>query len=255
MAKRFFIYCLFLFLCSNLTFAQYTNGGGTNQEIGIMAGPVFFQSDYGEAGVFENYYKNNGISIGVFYYVSAISDAKSSFSEYFKLRLEASYMKSTLNHYGKYVEPKYTNLFANQLRAMSGSVTAFNFGFQMEIYPFKTDDYNGDTFSPYVSFGSQLSNYTSVVKSSLGPIGNSATTPDKYLDGIKNESGLTGSLTTSIGARYLLDKSNALIIDARIQYYFTDWMDGLNPDSNKYPENTSNDWSTTINLGYVYYFD
>ena len=59
MAKRFFIYCLFLFLCSNLTFAQYTNGGGTNQEIGIMAGPVFFQSDYGEAGVFENYYKNN----------------------------------------------------------------------------------------------------------------------------------------------------------------------------------------------------
>ena len=254
MAKHLLIYSFLFFIVSNAINAQYSSGGGKYQEIGFMAGPVFFQSDYGEAGLFENYYKNNGISIGAFYYISDISDARSSFSEYFKLRLEASYMKSTLSHYGKYVDPKFTNVFANQLRAMSGSVTAINFGFQMEIYPFKTDDYNSSAFSPYVSFGSQLSNYTSEVKSSLGPLGNTTTTPDKYLDGFKNESGITGSLTTSIGARYLLDDFNAIILDARIQYYFTDWMDGLNPDSNKYPENTSNDWSTTINLGYVYYF-
>ena len=253
MAKNILIYCLVFFSLSNVTIAQYSNNLETNHEIGFMAGPVFFQSDYGQSEIFENYYKNNGVSIGAFYYVSSVSNNKSSFFEYFKLRLEASYMKSNLNHYGIYVDPKNTSIGANQLRAMSGSVSAINFGVQMEFYPFKTDDYTSDIVTPYVSLGTQLSNYTSKVVSSLGPLGTTATTPDKYLDGFKNESGITGSFTTSIGTRFLLDEYNALILDARIQYYFSDWVDGLNPDTNKYPENKSNDWSTTINFGYVYY--
>ena len=148
-------------------------------------------------------------------------------------------------------------MFTTQLRAMRGNVETLNAGFQLEYYPWKTDDYSrgSSDFSPYISGGAQLSNYTSEVTSTLGQFGSPSVTPVKYRDGFKNESGIVGSLTTSIGTRYLLDNYNALILDARIQYYFSDWVDGLNPNKNIYTENKANDWSTTINFGYIYYFN
>ncbi len=252
MPKYFLIYCLFFFGVFNLSNAQ---GGRTYQEIGIMAGPVFFQSDFGARNEFKNFYKNNGFSIGGFYYISAM-DNLGTFAENFKLRLEVSYMSCELQHYGQYVDLDSNSLFTRQLRAMRGSVEAINGGFQLEYYPFKTDDYSrGSNFSPYISGGFQMSNFTSNVTSTLGAFGSPSVTPNKYKDGFKNESGIVGSLTASIGTRYLLDDYNALVLDARTQFYFSDWVDGLNPDSNRYPENKSNDWSTTINFGYIYYFN
>lgn len=252
MTKSIFAFCIMLFTFSNLTNAQY---GGANQEIGIMAGPVFLQTDFGARNTFENYYKNNGVSVGIFYYLSAIQNSR-HLQENFRLRLELSYMASDLNHYGKWVEPENTSKFATQLRAMSASTEAVNVGLQLEYYPFKTDDYNrGTTWSPYISGGAQLSSYNSKVESSLGALGSTLTTPVKYLDAYKNESNIVASITTSLGTRYMLDDYNALIIDARIQYYFSDWVDGLNPNRNVYTENKANDWSTTLNIGYVYYFN
>ncbi|MBC7642956.1 MAG: glutamate dehydrogenase [Flavobacterium sp.] len=252
MSKSFIILCLFLLGFSNISNAQY---GRTYREVGLMAGPVFFQSDFGARNTFENYYKNNGISIGAFYYVSAIENSQ-SLRENFKLRLEVSYMTSQLKHYGEWVDPSNTNKFATQLRAMSGKVETINLGFQVEYYPFKTDDYNrGTTWSPYISGGAQISNYTSKVESSLGPLGSTITTPTKYLNAYRNDSNIVASLTTSVGTRYMLDDYHALVFDARIQYYFSDWVDGLNPDRNVYTENQANDWSTTFNIGYVYYFN
>jgi hypothetical protein len=253
MPKYILIYCFVLLGFSNIANSQYNNGR-TYQEIGIMTGPVFFQSDFGERNVFENYIRNNGISAGIFYYVSAI-DNYASLRENFKLRLELSYMKCNLNHYGQWVDPNNTKQFATQLRAMGGKVEAANLGFQIEYYPWKTDDYSRDvTFSPYLSLGAQLSSFTSGTFSTLGPLGNTYTTPDKYIGATRSETGVVGSLTTSIGTRYMLDDYNALSLDARVQYYFSDWVDGLNPDSKLHPENQSNDWSTTINIGYIYYF-
>lgn len=245
MPKYFLIYCIAFFGLFNFANAQ---GGRTYQEIGIMTGPVFFQSDFGARDTFENYYRNNGVSVGIFYYVSAMENFD-RLSENFKLRLELSYMKANLNHYGQYVDNFSTSNFTNGLRAMRGKVETTNFGFQVEYYPFKTDDYNrGVSFSPYISAGSQISNYTSNTTSSLPFL-------KKYQNGTRSESNFTGSLTTSIGARYLLDDYSAISLDARVQYYFSDWVDGLNPDSRDYPENQSNDWSTTINIGYIYYFN
>lgn len=250
MPKYFFIYCLsFIGIC-NISNAQY---GRTYQEIGIMAGPVFFQSDFGSRDTFENYYKNNGFSIGAFYYLS-LKGNNNSLTENFKLRLEASYMTANLKHYGKYVVNN--NLLSRQLQAMKGSVETINAGFQIEYYPFKTDDYNRTLiFSPYISAGSQVSNYTSSVYSVLGDLGEPTITPPKYINSFRNESGIAASLTTSIGTRYLLADYSALVLDLRTQFYFSDWVDGLNPDSKLYPENKSNDWSTTINFGYIYYFN
>ena len=50
------------------------------------------------------------------------------------------------------------------------------------------------------------------------------------------------------------------MLDSRWQYYFSDWVDGLNPgiDQNEVrpvPENKSNDWIYWINIGYIYYLD
>ena len=67
MLKKFIIpFSFFLFICMNVH-AQF---GRTYQEVGIMAGPVFFKSDYGERDDFENFSKNMGYSVGVFYFFS-----------------------------------------------------------------------------------------------------------------------------------------------------------------------------------------
>lgn len=252
MLKKFIIPFFFVLIISAESHAQF---GRTYQEVGIMAGPMFFKSDYGERGDFENFTKNNGFSVGVFYYFSFIEDVR-SLKENFKLRVDASYMKANLEHFGKYVDPAKTSITANQLRAMNGSTSTINLGLQMEFYPFKTDDYNQSSdFSPYVSLGGQLGYYSSKVKSDLGPIGTPLTTPEKYLNGTRNESRPVASLTSSIGVRYRLDDYNSLIFDSRIQYYTSDWVDGINPDRRTYKENKTNDYALTFSFGYVYYFN
>ena len=229
--------------------AQY---GRTYQEVGIMAGPVFFQSDFGARGEFENAVKNVGISGGIFYYLSLNND-RSDFAANFKIRLEASFMRVELKHYGQYVEGDSD--FFNILKAMSSTVKAGSVGAQLEYYPFKTDDYTRATFSPYVSFGGQLTSYNVKAVSELGPIGTPISVPVKYIDGFKSDSGFTPSVTASLGFRIKLSEYHALIADARIQYFFTDWMDGMNPDRRVYTENKTNDYTATLNMGYVYYFN
>ena len=43
------------------------------------------------------------------------------------------------------------------------------------------------------------------------------------------------------------------MIDLRWQYYFSNWVDGLNPDPNIYKENKANEWLVWLNFGYIYY--
>ena len=129
----------FIFLLGLFNFA-HSQKGKPLQEIGVMTGPVFFQSDFGARNEFKNYYKNNGFSFGIFYYLSALNNS-SAISEKVKLRIEASYMTTNLNHYGKYVDNNNNSLFTQQLRAMRGTVETLNAGLQLEYYPWKTDDY------------------------------------------------------------------------------------------------------------------
>ncbi|WP_310554624.1 THC0290_0291 family protein [Flavobacterium sp.] len=234
----------------NFTQAQY---GRNYKEIGFLAGPVFFQSDYGQRNNFDNYINNNGYNIGVYYYLTPNENTR-SIREYFKLRLDLNFMKSDLKHYGKYVEGN--SVFKNQLKGMRGKTQTLSLGSQIEFYPFRTDDYRrGYRFSPYISFGAQINYYDTTAFSLNGPLGNSQTTPTKYLGAYRNEGGSVASISTSIGTRYKLSNYDALTVDFKAQYYFSDWVDGLNPNRRIYTENKSNDWSTIINFGYVYYFE
>jgi len=247
---------LFIYIFSIAVSVYSQNGyGGSYTEIGVFTGPVFFKSDYGERGNFENFEKNNGYSIGASYYLSTINNFD-GLQDNFKLRLELSYTKADFKHYGKYVDPSSNSLFSNQLRGMYGSTSFSSLGFQVEYYPFKTDDYNrGSSFSPYISFGPHI-NYVSVTsRSTLGGLGTSITTPQKYIGGYRNGGMTVASLTGAIGSRYKLSDYHSLFAELRAQYFFSDWVDGLNPNKDIYKENKSNDWCVGLNLGYIYYFN
>ena len=256
MYKKILITIVLVFTMTNLN-AQYSNGlfGGFFADIGVTVGAVNFKSDFGERGNVQNYMQNNGYVVtGVFYLT--LDTNYSSFTDYFKLRFEASYMNCNLEHFGKWVDPSNQGVFATQLRAMKGAVQSETLGVQLEYFPFGQDQFTGaDGFIPYVSFGGQIINYSTKISSSLGPIGTPISTPIKYLNGgVKAESnGRVPTLSTSIGTRYKLTTFTSLVLDLRLQYYFSDEVDGMNPNKSLYPENQSNDWLTSVSIGYIYY--
>lgn len=229
--------------------AQY---GRTYQEIGVMAGPVFFQGDFGERRDVDNTIKNVGASASIVYYLTPNID-RSSFAQYFKIRFDVTGMAVNLQHYGPSASSN-TN-FGKKLRGMRSDVKIGSIGAQIEYFPWKTDDYNRGTWSPYIATGFQVNSYSANAYSFLGNIGNINTVPTKYVDGFKDSSGTAFSATGSVGVRYKLDTYNSLIVEGQLKYYFSDWIEGMNPDRRTYKENKNNDFSGTINIGYIYYFN
>ena len=125
--KAILLLCVFV-----MTISVYSQNGyrGVYTEIGVFTGPVFFKTDYGERGNYENFIKNNGYTIGASYYLSTMNNFK-NFNDYFKLRLELSFTKADFKHHGKYVAPSSISIFSNQLRGMYGSTSSGSLGFQV----------------------------------------------------------------------------------------------------------------------------
>jgi hypothetical protein len=254
MFKRLLSTILFLYTFTSIN-AQYSNT--FNRDIGLTVGLVNFKGDFGESGNTKNYFKNNGYIItGVFYL--SLNTNYHRFIDNFKLRLEASYMNCDLAHYGRWADPNDPRLFATQLKSMKGNVQSTSFGAQVEFFPFGTDEYTKEEgFIPYISLGGQLNSYSTKITSSLGPIDTPISTPIKYLNGGLRgiSSDVVPSLSMSIGTRYKLTSVTSLVLDMRLQYYFSDWVDGMNPNKSKYPENKAEDWLTIINVGYIFYLE
>lgn len=262
-------FVLFIVLAINYTtFSQV----GFSHEVGIIAGPVAFQSDYGQRSNFETNAGNTGFGIGLIHYLnfsyteacpSCIGIKRDFFREHFKIRSEVSYSKTKLNHFGEWVSDQKvaTSLGARQLKAMQGSTSVTNAGVQLEYYPFSIRDFSSTegSFGPYVSLGAQYSFFSPKVESTLGKL-NAANVFPKYFapsdgkpNGFSNDSGSTYSIVTSIGTRYKLTPLSDLILDFRAQYFNSNWVDGLNPNPNIYKENKFNDWNLWLNFGYIYY--
>lgn len=248
MSTKYSLLLLLLFTFS-IGNAQYSR---TYHEIGIMGGPVFFQGDFGERGDFENTIKNVGFS-GTLVYFLSLNVNRSSFAENFKIRFDATGMAVNLEHYGPIADSDTKT--GKQLRAMHSDVKIGSFGVQMEFYPFKTDDYSDANWSPYIAAGTQINNYSAKAYSFQGNIGNPNVVPEKYVEGFKNSSGTAFSATGSLGLRYKLSDYNYLVLEGQLKYYFSDWIEGMNPDRRTYKENKTNDYSGTINIGYIYYFN
>ncbi len=258
MPKYLIITFLFLFGYSNTAMAQF----GFSHEIGVIAGPVAFQSDYGERHDFSTNAGNTGYGIGLIHYLNFSYKAdcncytpETYFNDHFKLRSELSYNKTQLRHYGEYVDGNRHKLFNKQLRAMRGSTAVTNIGMQLEYFPLSIRDFTATigALAPFISLGGQFSFYDPSAYSTLGKLDTPATTPVKYYHATQNSGGTVWSIVGSVGTRYKLAPSSDLMVDLRLQYYFSNWVDGLNPNPEQYPENKANDWLVWFNVGYIYY--
>lgn len=240
-------YCLFLILLTPyIVLAQ----SRFEYEIGGFAGAVGIQSDYGLRDDLKALTRTTTIAAGAVNYIGAPSYG-TYFFQHFKLRNEVSFCKVNYENTGQYVNKK--TVLANQLRAMYGSSTIVNSGFQLEFMPLNTF---GDSpfLTPYIGVGTFLSVSMVEAKSYLGPnFGTDPSiTPEKYLNAVKNGTVVTGSFVFNIGTRiYQSDYSN-LFVEFRTQFYFSDWVDGLNSDKRIYTENKFNESMLWFNVGYNY---
>ena len=261
-SKYFTVILLLLFNFSEDVFAQYSSG--IVHEIGIVVGPVQFRSDYGERGNQETNMNNKGYGFAIIDYMNFTYNSnnhRSYFINHFKARNEISYIKSDLQHYGKWIEGE--TIGAQQLAAMRGSTQIISIGSQLECYPL-TDlhgfEYNIGTIAPYISLGVQANYYTATATSTMGTMGTAGVTFPKYLvpsdgrpHGYSNESKIIFSGVMDVGLRYRLGTLSDLVLDLRYQYFSSDWVDGLNPNKDKYTENKSNDSLLWLSVGYIYY--
>ena len=116
-SKSILSFFFFLLGFSNSVSAQF----GFSHEIGVIAGPVAFQSDYGERYDLSTNAGNTGYGIGLIHYINFSYEAECNcytpetyFNDHFKLRSELSYNKTELQHFGEWVAPNKTSLEANQ---------------------------------------------------------------------------------------------------------------------------------------------
>jgi hypothetical protein len=233
-----------------------------SHEIGVIAGPVSFRSDYGERGNTKTNFGNTGFGVGLVHYMNFSYTAdcncyapETYFNDHFKVRTELSYNQTSLKHYGEWADRQSTT--GEQLRAMRGKTSVTNIGMQLEFFPFSIREYsyNVGALAPFVSLGAQYSFYKPKAWSELGPLDRPGVLPNKYIGATSNDDGSTFSVVGSVGTRYKLTVMSDLMIDLRWQYYFSDWVDGLNPDKAIYKENKANDWLIWLNVGYIYYLD
>lgn len=262
--KHIITICIFIFGVSISANAQT----GFSHEIGAFIGPVAFQSDFGERHDFGTNAGNTGFGVGIIHYLNFsytkecnCFTPKTFFNDHFKIRSELSYSNTKLDHFGRWIEGK-PSLGKEQLIAMKGNTSVANIGFQLEYYPLSIRDFtvSDGGWAPFISLGSQFSFYTSKTTSNLGPLGSPLYTFPKYLDasdgktfGFDSESNTVWSVVGSVGTRYKLTPLSDLMLEVRLQYYFSDWVDGLNPNHNLHPENRANDWLLWLNIGYIHY--
>ena len=235
---------------------------GFSHEIGVIVGPVEFRSDFGVRNSEETNLGNSGYGIGLIHYINFAYRADCNcystdtyFNDHFKLRSEISYNSTKLDHFGQWQAAN--NEDAKRLRNHTGEANNFDIGMQLEYFPLSIRSFQAFSYriAPFVSLGAHYTSYNPKAYTTYGDqnILNSNNFWSKWDPGsIDPASGSSWSVVTSIGARYKLTPLSDLMLDLRWQYYFSDWIDGLNHqlDSNKF-----NDWLVWLNFGYIYYLD
>lgn len=264
---------LFFILSASKGFTQisFTN------EIGIVVGPVAFQSDFGEREDFETNSGNTGFGIGVLHYINF--DYKQSytsrnlgdfFNDHFKIRNELTYNRIKLNHFGQWVNENRSGVNTEKLRNHSGLAQNINLGSQLEfflrsIHEFENSSRQGNNLlAPYIGLGFQFSYSNPSVSTSYGD-GNidnpnnfygpwvQATNPNFTEDNfLFNDSQFVFSVIGSVGTRYKLSPLSDLVIDLKWQFFLNDKVDGLN---HNLKSNKSNDWLLWLNFAYVHYLN
>lgn len=270
------IFVIFLFI-TNATSQNWKKHGKFTHEIGFVVGGAFFSTDYGQRfEIKSSGAANVGFGGGLIYYLTFAdyryrwNQRTSYFRDHFRFRTELSYFSAKLNHYGIYVDESQTSAEADKLRAMTGQATTVNLGTQIEYHFVNITDFgsrrNPHLFlSPYISFG-MMGVYSDPSLSTTYGDGDwesdSTLLYEKWAvpGSVDINSRIVFSLTASAGTRLKIGEYSDIFIEAKWQYYFSDWIDGINAtqpysDSNRDPNNLFNDWSLFANVGYVFYLN
>ncbi len=254
-------------LASNTAFSQL----GFSHEVGIIAGPVSFRSDFGERFDFDTNIGNTGIGIGLVHYINFAYRADCNcystdnyFNDHFKLRTELSWNKTNLKHYGKWVEDSRNTPNANKLRAHEGVANNFDIGMQIEYFPLSIRQFQAYTggWAPFISAGVHYVSFNPKASTNYfdpntglidGNIENANNFYSRWEPGsIDVEGGTTWSVVASVGTRYKISPLSDLMVDLRWQTYFNNKIDGLD---HQLSSNKFNDWLVWLNFGYIYYLD
>ncbi len=243
---------------------------GFSNEIGIIAGPLLFQSDFGLRNNFDTNINNQGLGIGIVHYMNFAYRADCNcysrdlyFNDHFKLRSEADLHYTKFTHEG--YESQKQSLGGLQLRSHTGSSLVFELGAQLEFFPLSIRDFQAGAFkiAPYISLGAHYVNFHPKYESSLDSPGalpedvyfNPFLVGDGELGGIDDNAGNTWALTGSVGIRYKLSELSDINLELRYHRYYSNWVDGLNPDQEFYPPNRYDDSIVWLNVGYIYYLN
>ncbi|MCF7566902.1 glutamate dehydrogenase [Sabulilitoribacter arenilitoris] len=263
-----------LFVISQTAYSQL----GFSHEIGIIAGPVEFRSDFGSRNEAENNFGNSGFGIGIVHYINFSYRADCNcyttdtyWNDHFKIRNEISWNRTSLNHHGEWVNPNRTSIKADKLRAHSGVAQNLDIGTQLEFFPKSIRDFQAFSYrlAPFASLGVHYTSFSPKASTTYGDttdpnhggVFNQANIYPTWFDNfdpavdpypINVNGGSTWSMVASAGVRYKLDKLSDLMLDFRFQYFFDDWVDGLN---HNLEYNKHNDWLLWLNIGYIYYLD
>lgn len=243
--KNFKLFLIITFLTIFSVNAQNTI---VNSEVGVFLGPVFMQTDYGEAQNFSSASSNVGMNFGAAY-IMDLSDSKYSskmfqnYADYVKTRIELSYSKVNLNYDGKPIDDGSQ---IARFEAMKGETKIFNIGLLQEIN-FKSIIRNSSKFRPYGLLGLHYSS-ASPNLSTNQPL------PTIFLPENENvfmEKQSTFSWTAGLGARYQLDDVD-IFIETRYHNFFSDKIEGL--DSN-ISGDKHNDNEIIFNFGVIFKLD
>lgn len=242
---------------------------GFSQEIGAFIGGVAFQSDFGVRRDFETNSGNTGLALGIVHYINFSYRADCNcystdtyWNDHFKLRTEIAWNRTKLEHFGKWVDDSRGTIEADQLRAHTGEAQNWDIGMQLEYFPksiraFAAGAYS---FAPFFAAGVHWVSFNPSVETTYGTgnpqnpnnfytFWNQASGGDPF---VSSENGSTWSVVASVGTRYKLTILSDLFVELRWQYYFDDFVDGLN---HKLESNKANDWNLWLNFGYIYYLD
>ncbi len=236
---------------------------GFSHEIGVIAGPFGFYSDFGKRGDVKTNSGNSTIAVGLIHYLNFAYRADCNcytrdkyFNDHFKVRSEIDYFSTTLQHHGEWVADDQQGAAPDFLRSMEGKTSVFDIGAQLEYFPLSIRDFAArpKSFAPFISVGLHWVNFDTNVTydDALGVESNYYGGKYDPLTAIDNSGGSTWSFIGSVGVRYKLSPLSDLMLDSRWGYYFSNWVDGLNPDV---PENKSNEWMYWLNVGYIYYLE
>ena len=242
--KKIILTLLFILISSNyLLNAQNTN---INNEVGVFLGPIFMQTDYGQAKNFNSSINNKGFGFGIAY-IADFSNSKTNsgikrfFTEHTKLRLELSYSKTNFSYDGKPVENERPQ--SDRFKSMKGNTKLLNIGVFSEIYPINTV-LSEKKLHPLVLLGASYVSAKPSLKSSME-------LPSIFLPVEENvflDKQSTLSFTAGLGARYKLDDMD-FVLEYRFNMFMSDRIEGLDSDISG---DNNNDSASIFNLGVIF---